>query len=149
FTITPTDVTNDIDWILYDLGTDGSCNNVNFANAIRCAAGSGVTCTPYYYKTGLSMTETDLRETSGCGAGQNGFVRYVDLVEGHTYALLIDNFSSGNNGFTIEFGGDAEFEGPKAEIDYKELNPCSDNQLFVFESKSSNYQNLRWNFGEG
>ncbi|RZK34655.1 MAG: hypothetical protein EOO90_30480, partial [Pedobacter sp.] len=108
FVITPTVTTNDIDWIFYDLGINGDCSMVNASNAIRCAAGSGVTCTPSYYKTGLSMTETDLTEASGCPAGQNGFVKYVDLVEGHTYAILIDNFSSGNNGFTLEFGGDAD-----------------------------------------
>jgi hypothetical protein len=60
FVITPTVTTNDIDWIFYDLGLNGDCSMVNASNAIRCAAGSGVQCTPTYYKTGLSMTETDL-----------------------------------------------------------------------------------------
>ncbi|MCX2474740.1 PKD domain-containing protein [Pedobacter sp. MC2016-05] len=149
FVITPTVTTNDIDWIFYDLGVNGDCSMVNASNAIRCAAGSGVQCTPTYYKTGLSMTETDLSEASGCPAGQNGFVKYVDLVEGHTYAILIDNFSSGNNGFTLEFGGDADLAGPSAEIAVQKLNPCTDSQAYVFESIAANYAELKWSFGEG
>lgn len=149
FVITPTVTTNDIDWVFYDLGVGGNCSNVNSSNAIRCASGSGVTCTPTYYKTGLSLTETDLSEASGCVPGQNGFVKYVDLIAGHTYALLIDNFSSGNNGFTLEFGGTADLAGPSASIKVDKLNPCTDNQAYVFESNSTNYASLKWSFGEG
>ncbi|WP_316831244.1 PKD domain-containing protein [Pedobacter aquatilis] len=150
FVITPSVTTNDIDWVFYDLGIGGDCTNINAANAIRCAAGSGVTCTPSYYKTGLSMTETDLTESSGCPIiPQNGFVKYVDLIEGHNYALLIDNFSSGNNGFTIEFGGTADFAGPTAEILVDKLNPCTDNQAYIFKSNATNYSSLKWSFGEG
>jgi len=149
FVITPTVITNDIDWVFYDLGLNGDCSMANASTAIRCAAGSGVTCSPSYYKTGLSMTETDLTEAPGCPVGQNGFVKYVDLIEGHTYALLIDNFSSGNNGFTIEFGGTADLAGPSAEIAVQKLNPCTDNQAYIFESIASNYAELKWSFGEG
>ncbi|PWS26940.1 hypothetical protein DHW03_13035 [Pedobacter yonginense] len=149
FVITPTVTTNDIDWVFYDLGIGGNCGNVNSTTAIRCASGSGVTCNPVYYKTGLSLTETDLNEASGCVPGQNGFVKYVDMIAGHTYALLIDNFSSGNNGFTLEFGGTADFAGPTASIKVDKLNPCTDSQAYVFESNSTNYASLKWSFGEG
>lgn len=149
FVITPTVTTNDIDWVFYDLGVDGDCSKISGATAIRCASGSGVTCTPSYYKTGLSMTETDLSEALGCPAGQNGFVKYVDLEQDHVYALLIDNFSGGNNGFTLEFGGAADFSGPTAEIDVQKLNPCTDSQAYVFESKATNFASLKWSFGEG
>jgi hypothetical protein len=142
FVITPTVTTNDIDWIFYDLGVNGDCSKIDAANAIRCASGSGVTCSPGYYKTGLSMTETDLTEAAGCPAGQNGFVKYVDLEQDHVYAILIDNYSGGNNGFTLEFGGTADFAGPTAEIDVKKLNPCTDNQAYIFESKASNFASL-------
>lgn len=149
FVITPTVTTNDIDWIFYDLGVNGDCSKINAANAIRCASGSGVTCSPTYYKTGLSMTETDLTEAAGCPPGQNGLVKYVELQQDHVYALLIDNYSGGNNGFTLEFGGTADFAGPTAEIDVKKLNPCTDSQAYIFESKASNFASLKWSFGEG
>ncbi len=149
FVITPTVTTNDIDWIFYDLGVNGDCSKIDAANAIRCASGSGVTCSPTYYKTGLSMTETDLTESASCPPGQNGFVKYVELQQDHVYALLIDNFSGGNNGFTLEFGGTADFAGPTAEIDVQKLNPCTDSQAYIFESKASNFASLKWSFGEG
>lgn len=149
FVITPTVTTNDIDWVFYDLGLNGDCSKISAANAIRCASGSGVTCSPSYYKTGLSMTETDLNEALGCPAGQNGFVKYVELQQDHVYAILIDNYSGGNNGFTLEFGGTADFAGPTAEIDVKKLNACTDNQAYIFESKASNFASLKWSFGEG
>ena len=149
FVITPTVTTNDIDWIFYDLGVNGDCSMVNASNAIRCASGHGITCSPTYYKTGLSMTETDLTESAGCPPGQNGFVKYVDLQQDHVYALLIDNYSGGNNGFTLEFGGTADFAGPTAEIDVQKLNPCTDSQAYTFESRSSNFAALKWSFGEG
>lgn len=149
FVITPTVTTNDIDWIFYDLGVSGDCSKISGATAIRCASGSGVTCSPSYYKTGLSMTETDLTEEAGCPFGQNGFVKYVDLEQDHVYAILIDNYSPGNNGFTIEFGGTADFAGPTAEIDVQKLNPCTDSQAYIFESRAQNFATLKWSFGEG
>jgi gliding motility-associated-like protein len=152
FLITPTVITNDIDWVLYDLGPGGTCANVSAATAIRCAAGSGVQCPPSetpYYITGLSMTETDLTERGGCGAGQNGLVRYVDMIAGHTYALLIDNFTGGNNGFSIEFGGDTEFVGPTSEVKVERNDACAPTQSYTFTSLATNATALKWTFGEG
>jgi gliding motility-associated-like protein len=151
FLITPTVTTNDIDWVLYDLGPGGTSAQVTAANAIRCASGSGVTCTPSYYITGLSMTETDLTEQSGCPSGrqQNGLVKYVDMIAGHNYALLVDNFSGGNNGFSLEFGGNTEFTGPTSEIQLEKLNSCTPQQTYTFTSLATNYNTLKWTFGEG
>lgn len=149
FVITPTVTTDDIDWVFYDLGVNGDCSKINAATAIRCSAASGVTCTPVFFKTGLSLTETDLSEGGGCGQGQNGFVKYVDLEADHVYALLINNWSTGNNGFTLEFGGTADFAGPTAKIEVEKLNPCTDNQAYIFKSSATNYASLRWSFGEG
>jgi gliding motility-associated-like protein len=151
FLITPTVTTNDIDWVLYDLGPGGNCSNVSAATAIRCASGSGVTCTPSYFVTGLSMTETDLREESGCpiNVSQNGLVKYVDLIAGNNYALIVDNFSSGNNGFNIEFGGTATFSGPVSDFSMVKIDECLPQQSFEFTNLSSNYNSLKWSFGEG
>ena len=153
FTITPTVTNDDIDWVLYDLGTSGSAANVNAAHAIRCASGSGITCTPFYNQTGLNLTSTDITEMPGCVPGQDGFVKYVDMVQGHVYALLLNNFSSGNNGFTISFGGTGvttgDFLGPTAKLDMQVNNPCTANPSFTFTNKSTNYTSLKWSFGDG
>lgn len=149
FTITPTTLTDDIDWVLYDLGPAGNCDQITAANAIRCASGSGVNCTPRYYITGLDFSANDLTEQSGCIAGQDGMLKFVDMVAGHNYALLIDNFSNGNNGFTLAFGGTGEFVGPKAEINTQANNPCSPTQSFTLSANATNYAALKWSFGEG
>lgn len=151
FTIAPTVSNDDIDWVLYDLGTSGSANNINGANAIRCASGSGTNCTPFYNQTGLNLTSTDLTETQGCVPGQDGFVKYIDMIQGHVYALLINNFSSGNNGFTISFTGNTTgtFLGPTAALDEQVNNACTANPSFTFTNNSAAYTSLKWTFGDG
>ena len=155
FTITPTvtaPVADDIDWVLYDLGTTGKAANVTAANAIRCASGSGVQCSApynYYYKTGMDFNSNRTTESPGCVTGQTGFTKYIDMVQGHVYALLINNFSSGNNGFTLEFGGTGEFVGPKAAFAMTGTAGCSANQTFTFTNQSTGYSKLKWSFGDG
>lgn len=150
--ITPTINTDDIDWVLYDLGTAGNCNNKIL---LRCAAGHGVDnqgCRndPLYFKTGMNLTSTEFSEESGCGhGGQDGYLKYIDMDQGHVYALLVDNFSNGNNGFKIEFGGSGQFEGPTAKINLTTNKPCTVDQNFTFNNTgSTGYTSLHWTFGE-
>lgn len=145
--------TDDIDWVLYDLGPTGNFNNKIL---LRCAAGHGVDndgCRnePLYFRTGMNMTSTDLTEAGGCGSGQDGYLRYIDMVQGRTYALVIDRFTAGNtNGFKLEFGGTGEFVGPEAKIVLTKNQPCSANQSFSFNNTGSkNFTRVEWNFGEG
>jgi len=160
FTITPDNTTDDIDFVLYDLGTSGNCANANAANAIRCAAGHGVDNSgcpnePTYYKTGLNFTETDLTEASGCGSGQNGMLRYVDTEEGHVYALLVNNFTSRNAGMGLSFtdqnniAGTVDFESPQINIATSLADPCVANRTYTINSQASNYTDLKWDFGPG
>ena len=151
--ITPTVNTDDIDWIIYDLGPSG---NFTGKTVLRCAVGHGVDnrdCPrePLYFKTGMNLSSTDLSELSGCGrGGQDGYLKYIDIQKGHTYALLVDNFSNGNNGFKIEFGGTGEFVGPQPKINLAKNQPCTINQNFTFTSTgSTNYTRVLWYFGEG
>ncbi|WP_026897930.1 gliding motility-associated C-terminal domain-containing protein [Daejeonella oryzae] len=152
FVITPT-ANDDIDWVLYDLGTSDNCSAANAGNAIRCNAARGVDCTgpgqKRFTKTGLDLTSTDLSENGGCFENQDGFVRYVDMIEGHVYALLVNNFDRGNNGFTLEFGGTGEFTGPEAMIEFTRDKPCTVDQNYTFSSLSKNYKTLKWTFGDG
>ncbi|QNR87002.1 gliding motility-associated C-terminal domain-containing protein [Pedobacter riviphilus] len=149
FTITPTAVTDDIDWVLFDLGPSTSAATPSSVNAIRCAAGSGVDCSPRYYITGANSASADLTEHGGCSPDQDGFVKAVDMIEGHQYALLIDNFSNRNNGFSLAFDGNGEFAGPKSAINIKTENACLSTQKFIFTADASNYSSLKWSFGEG
>jgi gliding motility-associated-like protein len=149
FTIAPTAVTDDIDWVLFDLGPAINAAMPTSANAIRCAAGSGVSCTPRYYLTGANSSSIDLTEHGGCALNQDGFVKAIDMVEGHQYALLIDNFSNKNNGFSLSFDGNGEFMGPKSTFVVNTENACMSTQKFIFTADVSNYNSLNWNFGTG
>jgi gliding motility-associated-like protein len=159
FTITPNDPLDDIDWVLYDMGPSDNCNQVNAVNAIRCKAGYGVSNTDcpgdaIYYKTGLDFNDIDLTEPPGCGKGQNGKLRFVNQVAGHYYALLINNFSSGNKGFTLAFTdqlnqpGTALFKGPEPHITFTGVNDCTTDQTYTFSGIASDYESLSWTFGE-
>jgi gliding motility-associated-like protein len=159
FTITPK-ITDDIDFVLYDLGLTNDCSQIKAANAIRCAAGHGVDNTacitePIYYKTGLDFNETDVNEATGCGSGQNGKLKFVTMQAGHYYALLLNNFSNKDNSFLVEFkdqagvAGTGTFVGPVATISYDVLNQCTPDQSYNFISQSVNYKALKWSFGDG
>src|SRR5690606_2406694 len=119
----------------------------------RCAVGHGVDnkdCPneKLYFKTGMNLTSTDIDELSGCGrGGQDGYVKAIDMQAGHTYALLVDNFSNGNNGFKIDFGGTGEFEGPTAKIEMTKNLPCTPNQTYTFSAADSKgYTKVEWFF---
>ena len=83
---------------------------------LRCNAtfgGNNVSCGP---KTGLSLLSTDLEEDLNCDKGEDGFVKYIDMVAGRAYALVVNNWSASGKGFAIEFGGTGEFEGPEPDF---------------------------------
>ncbi|MBU1371897.1 MAG: gliding motility-associated C-terminal domain-containing protein [Bacteroidetes bacterium] len=150
FTITPTSTSDDIDWVLFDLGPSNTPQKPNASNALRCAAGSGVTCSPSYYLTGLNLTSTDFNEQAGCGIGQDGFVRYVDAKQDHLYALLINNFTSTDNGFRLDFtGSTVEFLGPAPSFQAQNT-PCDNNfsTRYVPDEIRPGYD-FKWDFGEG
>ncbi|WP_316800432.1 PKD domain-containing protein [Pedobacter frigidisoli] len=149
FSITPTSITDDIDWVLFDLGPSNTAFLPNSTNILRCAAGSGVNCVPRYYVTGINSSSTDLSEQQGCVAGQDGFVKSIDMIPGHQYALLIDNFSNGNNGFTLAFSGSGTFVGPKAAVKMELEAACTTDQRFIFTAEATGYNSLLWNFGSG
>lgn len=150
FNIIPTDITNDMDWVLFDLGPSDNPKPINASNAIRCASGSGVApeCNPKYYITGLNLTSTDLNEPGGCGLGQDGFVKFIDMQQNHLYALLINNFENANNGFRLEFGGTGEFEGPAPT--FKTQNTFCDTQYTTTYTADENRAGHKylWDFGD-
>ena len=91
---------NDYDFAVF--GPNKACGNLG--TPIRCSYAS----TSSGYNTGLNMTSTDLTE----GAGGDGFVKYLDVVAGETYYLIVDNFSQSANGFTLTWGGTATIASP-------------------------------------
>lgn len=103
----------DYDFALY--GPNHNCSNVN-AMPLRCSyAGLGYPAAPL---TGLNMTAVDTEE----GGGGDGFVKYLDVVPGQIYHLLLNNFSTKVAPFKLTFGGTAQL-----------LTPFDNNSLKIYQ----------------
>jgi len=109
FTIDPIRPNDDVDFVVYEL--PNGLNNTNGKIALRCMA------TSCEGPTGLNLSSTDESEDAGCDFGEDGFLRALDMRAGVAYGVLINNFSQSGNGFSLEFGGDGEFQGPEPQID--------------------------------
>lgn len=145
FDLTPLIPTNDIDFNFYSI-TQGSdvCKNRKIE---RCSATAKVVGA-----TGLNMTETDVKEPITISLPDpnpsNGYVKYIDMVSGTTYALLINN-ANDKSGFTINFGGTGTFVGPTAAATADKMMICPGKTVTFDGSKSINYNDLNWNFISG
>jgi len=141
----PLIITDDYDFAIFELpnGIDDCEKNI-----IRCNATDGGGLEPCGPDTGLDLTSTDIEEDENCDAGEDGYLRFIDMVAGQSYALLINNFSDSDAGFSLEFGGDAEFEGPTADFDVEFLT-CG-NTIEVTNSSVtgvSEIETFEWEFG--
>nr|WP_213277781.1 T9SS type B sorting domain-containing protein [Chryseobacterium indologenes] len=106
FVVTPTGPTAvgiDYDFALY--GPNHNCANTT-ATPLRCsyAGVNGSIINP----TGLNMTSTDTTE----GGGGDGYVKYIDVLPGQVYHLLLNNYSIDIAPFTLTFGGTAKLLTP-------------------------------------
>lgn len=107
FTISPLNPSDDLDFVLYEItATDGVCVKTQ----LRCMA------TSCQGPTGLNLESTDLEEDLNCETGEDGFVKFIDMIEGHSYTLMVNNFSNTGVGFGMEWGGTGEFLGPDPEF---------------------------------
>ena len=146
FDITPVDPANDIDFVLYEItGTDG--NVCGPRTILRCSATSCIKG-----PNGLNLTETDLMEAVNCNTPMgNGYLKYLDMVSGKTYALLVSNFSAAS-GFSIKFGGTGTFlSGGKSTpvITAYDSATCAKNTITFTGSFSTKYKSLDWTFPSG
>lgn len=154
FTITPNEPNDDIDFILYRLPNGpGDCSG---KISERCmAAGDFDATSPCMGPTGLNATATDVNQPAGCAAGQDNFLRFLTLIPGATYALVINNFTSVGNGFTLEWGGDALFKGSANAYfttDEPDKKICLGEELTVTDSSTTTEGVLvswHWDFGAG
>jgi gliding motility-associated-like protein len=154
FTITPNEPNDDIDFILYRLPNGpGNCTG---KISERCmAAGDFDASSPCMGPTGLNSIATDLNQPAGCAPGQDNFLRFLTLVPGATYALVINNFTSVGNGFTLEWGGDALFKGAATanfSTDEPDKKICLGEELTVTDSSFTSEGEIvswQWDFGAG
>lgn len=164
FVITPNNPSDDLDFALVRMpnGLD-DCSNMQ---VVRCMA-SGAQSTILsngtlaldtfenwsicHGPTGLASGDPDLfEETAGCGGvNDNNFVRDIQVVEGEVYALVVDNFSDSQHGFSLEFGGSADFVSPEANFEIEDSVVCLGQQVQLTDQSVGVNENLMWNFGVG
>ncbi len=154
FTITPNDPNDDIDFVLYRLPNgQGDCTG---KISERCmAAGDFTAASPCMGPTGLNSTATDINQGAGCAVGMDNWLRFLTLVPGATYALVINNFTSVGNGFTLEWGGTALFKGTATAnfmTDEPDKKICLGEELLLTDSSytlDGVITNWDWNYGTG
>jgi gliding motility-associated-like protein len=117
------DIGDDIDFALYEINDLRTCAPKTL---LRCEAAGGqlgpLTTVANELRcmgeTGLRDGETTITEEGGCRATypHTNFLRPLDMIAGHSYALGVNNYSNTGSGFSIEFGGSGTFVGPKGKI---------------------------------
>ena len=117
FQITPNFIFDDYDWAVYDL-TAHTCSDIMNGSApeVRCnwSANPG--------STGLQIGAT---QTSVGAAGPNQ-CSPMNVLNGETYVLMINNNSGSVNGYTLNFSGTAQiFDNvPPSSDSLATLPPC-------------------------
>jgi gliding motility-associated-like protein len=154
FALTPNNLSDDLDFVLYEL--PNGINNCSGKNILRCmAAGESPINypTPCHGSTGLRASANDVNEQAGCDLGQDNWLSPANLVAGRSYALIINNYTSTENGFQMDFGGTATFQGPIADMVVSAPNYNCASQPWTFSDNSSyafgNISKWTWTFGTG
>ena len=153
FTLKPVNPGDDIDFALFML--PNGLEDCSFKIPVRCMASgehqgafsSWARCTG---ATGLRSSSTDISEAPGCDSMDDNFVAALQMTEGTSYALLIQNYHNTGNGFSVNFGGTGTFVGPKAWFKVSKLKIPVDSVMWVRDVSTfpGGIKKWEWNFGE-
>ena len=95
FTVTPNNMTEDYDWAVYNL-TNASCADIATDPSLS------VSCN--FSATPGTTGPTGAGTTNSENAAGDPYNLVVPVVAGQTYVVNISNFSTTQNGYTIDFG---------------------------------------------
>ncbi|TAH30655.1 MAG: hypothetical protein EAZ06_02530 [Cytophagales bacterium] len=98
FSIVPALITNDYDWAIWGPfnSMDANFNCQNLGAPVRCNFAPANSPAPITGLTGMNLTATGT--TTGGGPAFN---RFLDVLPGQIYILLVDNFSTSTTPFTL------------------------------------------------
>ncbi len=159
FNINPTVASDDYDWALFDITSSGCALSSGSATVVACnwsgcAGATGLSSSP--------ATEPGVSSCGGpagpCGGGSyqrafcnetGGVMTPPTITAGQTYALLIDNFSITNNGFSFTWGGVTSgmtgVIGPLADFTAA-MSGCD---LTLTNNHPVGNFTFEWNYGDG
>lgn len=150
FTLSPLNVSDDLDFALYRLPNGiGNCQGKQL---VRCmASGDFQFPSPCMGPTGLRSGDPDISEDPGClNNGDDAWLAPFDMVQGESYALCVNNFTSTGNGFSIDFGGLGQFLGPEAAFTTDPPAVCLGTAVQVTDASSFPLGAItawKWSFG--
>lgn len=107
FTLRPNSTSIHEDYDFFVFGPNVPCNDIG--QAIRCSTTNPAAAGLSNNLTGMDENSSDTSE--GPGPQGNGFVRWLDVLAGDTYFIVIDR-PIGNSGSTLEWTGSAQFSSP-------------------------------------
>lgn len=154
FNINPVVSGDDYDWALYDITSDPT----------GCTTkGSAVACNWSGCKGSTGMSSCPLSEpgvnTGGAGCFGNpsawrnttaGTYTPYTVTAGHCYALLVDNFTTSNSGFSLTWGGACGGGitlGPNAAFSYS-LSGCAITTTKTCAISPTTNNTYLWNWGD-
>lgn len=156
FSIAPTNPSDDIDFVLYEL--PAGVTDCSDKEALRCMfsgeqvgapLADWISCTG---ATGLSADDADVTESCGCQSGDNNFLQAIEMEAGKAYALFISNFSNSGSGYTLSFGGTGTFLGPSASLLTDRDTVCFGEPMTFTDASffpGGSITSRSWNFGPG
>jgi hypothetical protein len=105
FIITPNDPADDYDWGLFDITTGGCEGIAPGGSSPEVSCNSWGTFAPPNGPTGISTANGGVSNSGGPG-NLNGppFNANLNVLAGHSYALVVMNWSNSQSGYTIDFG---------------------------------------------
>ena len=107
FTLRPNSNSIQEDYDFFVFGPNVPCNAIG--QSIRCSTTNPAAAGLSNNLTGMNGTANATSE--GPGPQGTGFVRWLDVLAGDTYFIVIDR-PIGNSGFTLEWTGTAQFSSP-------------------------------------
>ncbi len=136
FILQPNDDADDYDWSLYDI-TEGGCAGINTGVSPEISCNSYGSFDPLQGPTGISSANGGTGNSNGPGnAAGPPFNADLPVTQGQVLALVVMNFSATLNGYSLEFGNEAEiFDNTPPVVSDVQVN-CAQNEVTVSFSES-------------
>lgn len=150
--LNPLNGPDDLDFVIYRLPHGiGDCKDKVVERCMASGQSQGINSAACLGPTGMVDGDPDISEDAGCSEpGDDAWLKPLDMVQGETYALAVNNFSATGNGFGIEFGGTGEFLGPEAKFTTVPKEVCLGTPVVVNDASTFALGSItawNWSFG--
>ncbi len=142
---TPSGANTELDWAVFDITNGCGTNNLN-NNTISCNYNyANQTSSPI----GMSTASTTVCPTSGAAGAAGETCPPATLIAGHTYAIMIDNFSANGSGWNFNWNGSTFGMAPTSSFTATPATICGSSGTVTIANASVGGVSYAWNFGDG